>query len=85
VCQSPAALVAAFVDATALCGARWVIGVRDAGAIDPGGGRSRGGRHIAAVVLGARGRAGLVTTLEFAQPAYPTYLIRSAAGDLARR
>jgi hypothetical protein len=79
------ALVAAFVDAAALCGARWIIGVRDSGALEPGGGRRRSGCHIAPVVLGARGRAGLVTTVKFAQPACPTYLIRSAPGDLARR
>jgi hypothetical protein len=61
-----AGLVAAFVDAAALCGARWIIGVRDAGAIEPGRGRCGGGCKIAAVVLGARGRAGLVTTVKFA-------------------
>jgi hypothetical protein len=80
-----AALVAAFVDAAALCGACWVIGLRDAGAIERGGGRNRSGCHIAAVVLGARGRAGLVTTVELAQPACATYLISSAPGDLAGR
>ena len=70
--EEAAGFVAAFVDAAALCGARWIIGVRDAGAIERGNGHSRSGCHVAAVVLGARGRAGLVTTVKFAQPACPT-------------